>query len=54
MVTGRLRQRTWDTPEGDKRSVMGLQPATHGQGDLLLVSQGRLGQAEGGGQRFRC
>jgi single-strand DNA-binding protein len=21
MVTGRLRQRTWETPEGDKRSV---------------------------------
>jgi single-strand DNA-binding protein len=21
MVTGRLRQRSWETPEGDKRSV---------------------------------
>jgi single-strand DNA-binding protein len=25
MVTGRLRQRTWETPEGDKRSVTELE-----------------------------
>jgi single-strand DNA-binding protein len=25
MVTGRLRQRTWDTPEGEKRSVTELE-----------------------------
>jgi single-strand DNA-binding protein len=25
MVTGRLRQRSWDTPEGDKRSVTELE-----------------------------
>ena len=24
MVTGRLRQRSWETPEGDKRSVTEL------------------------------
>jgi single-strand DNA-binding protein len=26
MVTGRLRQRGWETPEGDKRSVTELEP----------------------------
>ena len=25
MVTGRLRQRSWETPEGDKRSVTELE-----------------------------
>ena len=26
MVTGRLRQRSWETPEGDKRSVTEIEP----------------------------
>jgi single-strand DNA-binding protein len=26
MVTGRLRQRSWETPEGEKRSVTELEP----------------------------
>jgi single-strand DNA-binding protein len=26
MVTGRLRQRTWETPEGEKRSVAEIEP----------------------------
>jgi single-strand DNA-binding protein len=40
MVTGRLRQRSWETPEGDKRwvteieadEVRGLAEVGHGQG----------------------
>jgi single stranded DNA-binding protein len=31
MVTGRLRQRSWETPEGEKRSVAEIRPTRWGQ-----------------------
>ena len=58
MVTGRLRQRTWETPEGEKRSVTEIEADEVGatakveratersQGDR---TQGRERQAERGG-----
>ena len=49
MVTGRLRQRSWETPEGDKRSVteleadeVGASPQVgHGQGRALQPARQR-------------
>jgi single-strand DNA-binding protein len=66
MVTGRLRQRSWETPEGDKRSVTELEAdevgaslkwATakverSGQRGNGERSQGREQQAERGGRDF--
>jgi single-strand DNA-binding protein len=63
MVTGRLRQRSWETPEGDKRSVTELEADEVGaslkwatakverlsQRDNGQRDQGRERQAERGG-----
>ena len=63
MVTGRLRQRSWDTPEGDKRSVTELEADEVGaslkwatakveraqERATIDRSQGRERQAERGG-----
>ena len=63
MVTGRLRQRSWATPEGDKRSVTELEADEVGaslkwatakverasQRDNSESNQGRERQAERGG-----
>jgi single-strand DNA-binding protein len=63
MVTGRLRHRSWETPEGDKRSVTEIEAdevgaslkwatakveRTHDRGNGDRV-QGRERQAERGG-----
>jgi single-strand DNA-binding protein len=63
MVTGRLRQRSWETPEGDKRSVTELEADEVGASLKFATakvertserttsdrSQGRERQAERGG-----
>jgi hypothetical protein len=63
MVTGRLRQRTWETPEGDKRSVAEIEADEVGASLKFATatveraqergpsdrSQGRERQAERGG-----
>ena len=36
MVTGRLRQRSWETPEGDKRSVTELEADEVGANPTIL------------------
>jgi single-strand DNA-binding protein len=43
MVTGRLRQRSWDTPEGDKRSVTELEAEEVGA-SLKWATEGRADQ----------
>jgi single-strand DNA-binding protein len=64
MVTGRLRQRTWETPEGDKRSVAEIEADEVGASLKFATakverasersssdrSQGRERQAERGGE----
>jgi len=63
MVTGRLRQRTWETPEGDKRSVAEIEADEIGASLKFAITkveratersqgdrtQGRERQAERGG-----
>ena len=63
MVTGRLRQRSWETPEGDKRSVTEIEADEVGASLKLATAkveratsaatataaQGRERQAERGG-----
>jgi single-strand DNA-binding protein len=59
MVTGRLRQRSWETPEGDKRSVTEIEADEVGASLKFATakveratgerSSGREGQAERGG-----
>jgi len=39
MVTGRLRQRSWDTPEGEKRSVTELEADEVGASRKLPASR---------------
>jgi single stranded DNA-binding protein len=56
MVTGRLRQRSWETPEGDKRSateieadeVWGQPEVGHGQGRTQLSARQRRPRPEPG------
>ena len=64
MVTGRLRQRSWETPEGDKRAVTELEVDEVGASLKFATakverasdrshsdrSQGRERQAERGGE----
>ena len=64
MVTGRLRQRSWETPEGDKRSVTEIEADEVGASLKFATakveraperatsdrSQGRERQAERGGE----
>ena len=45
MVTGRLRQRSWETPEGDKRSVTELEADEVGALAQVGHSQGRTLQS---------
>jgi single-stranded DNA-binding protein len=47
MVTGRLRQRSWETPEGDKRSVTELK--ADDVGTSLKVVTARSNAAPNGG-----
>jgi single-strand DNA-binding protein len=54
MVTGRLRQRSWETPQGEKRSVAEIEFATAkvertSERAASDRSQGRERQAERGG-----
>jgi single-strand DNA-binding protein len=67
MVTGRLRQRSWETPEGDKRSVTELEADEVGASLKWATAkvertsqrsngdrvQGRERQAERGGELQR-
>ena len=41
MVTGRLRQRSWETPEGDKRSVTEIEADEVGASPQVGHRQGR-------------
>src|SRR4029450_14099812 len=43
MVTGRLRQRSWETPEGEKRSVTELEAEEVGA-SLKWATEGRADQ----------
>jgi single-strand DNA-binding protein len=45
MVTGRLRQRSWETSEGDKRSVTELEADEVGGLPQVGHGQGRAGQS---------
>ena len=44
MVTGRLRQRSWETPEGDKRSVTEIEADEVGASPQVGHGQGRTHQ----------
>jgi single-strand DNA-binding protein len=44
MVTGRLRQRSWETPEGDKRSVTEIEADEVGASPQVGHRQGRTHQ----------
>ena len=44
MVTGRLRQRSWETPEGDKRSVTEIEADEVGASPQVGHRQGRTDQ----------
>jgi single-stranded DNA-binding protein len=44
MVTGRLRQRSWETPESDKRSVTELEADEVGASLKWATAQGRADQ----------
>ena len=44
MVTGRLRQRSWETPEGDKRSVTEIEADEVGASPQVGHGQGRADQ----------
>jgi single-strand DNA-binding protein len=47
MVTGRLRQRSWETPEGDQRSVTELEAEEVGGQPQVGHGQGRTQRAAG-------
>jgi single-strand DNA-binding protein len=44
MVTGRLRQRSWETPEGEKRSVTEIEADEVGVSLKWGHGRGRAGQ----------
>jgi single-stranded DNA-binding protein len=44
MVTGRLRQRSWETPEGDERSVTEIEADEVGASPEVGHGQGRADQ----------
>ncbi|HWD47712.1 MAG TPA: single-stranded DNA-binding protein [Actinomycetota bacterium] len=51
MVTGRLRQRSWETPEGDKRSVTELEADEVGASLKWATSKVERSSQRGNGDR---
>jgi single-strand DNA-binding protein len=53
LVTGRLEQRSWDTPEGDKRSVVEISAEEIGPSLRWATAEVRKTERTGGGQGFQ-
>jgi single-strand DNA-binding protein len=51
MVTGRLRQRSWETPEGERRSVTELEADEVGASLKWATAKVERAQARGNGDR---
>ena len=51
MVTGRLRQRSWETPEGDKRSVTELEADEVGASLKWATAKVERTASRGNGER---
>jgi single-strand DNA-binding protein len=51
MVTGRLRQRNWETPEGDKRSVTELEAEEVGASLKWATAKVERSNQRGNGER---
>jgi len=51
MVTGRLRQRTWETPEGDKRSVAEIEADEVGASLKFATAKVERAPSRGNGER---
>jgi single-strand DNA-binding protein len=51
MVTGRLRQRSWETPEGDKRSVTELEADEVGASLKWATAKVERSRQRGNGER---
>jgi len=51
VLTGRLQQRTWETPEGDKRSAMEVQVEEIGPSLKWSVASVQKSQRSGGGSQ---
>jgi single-strand DNA-binding protein len=51
MVTGRLRQRSWETPEGDKRSVTEIEADEVGASLKFATAKVERATARGAGDR---
>jgi single-stranded DNA-binding protein len=51
MVTGRLRQRSWETPEGDKRSVTELEADEVGASLKWATAKVERSSQRGNGER---
>ena len=51
MVTGRLRQRTWETPEGDKRSVAEIEADEVGASLKFATAKVERAQQRGNDER---
>jgi single-strand DNA-binding protein len=53
MVTGRLRQRSWETPEGDKRSVTELEAEEVGASLKWATAKVERSSQRGNGERHQ-
>ena len=53
MVTGRLRQRSWETPEGDKRSVTELEADEVGASLKWATAKVERSSQRGNGERIQ-
>ena len=53
MVTGRLRQRSWETPEGDKRSVTELEADEVGASLKWATAKVERSSQRGNGDRTK-
>jgi single-strand DNA-binding protein len=51
MVTGRLRQRSWETPEGDKRSVTEIEADEVGASLKFATAKVERAASRGNGER---
>jgi single-strand DNA-binding protein len=51
MVTGRLRQRSWETPEGDQRSVTEIEADEVGASLKWATAKVERAQQRGNGER---
>ena len=53
LVTGRLEQRSWETPDGDKRSVVEISAEEIGPSLRWATAEVRKTERTGGGQGFQ-